>query len=98
MATTYEQQTTYAPISPQAVMKDRPERPRAVSTMSYASTAKSHKSSRSKEEKKLDLVESAKDKRRLEGKADPTKALHEAQPSMLTIKSTASSLIILQPM
>lgn len=73
--------TVSAPLSPQTT------RPRAVSSMSYASTSKSHKSSRSKEEKKLDLTETARDKRRLEGKADPTKALHEAQPSMLSAKA-----------
>lgn len=73
-----------APISPQ---QTRSERPRVVSSMSYASTH-SHRSSRSREEKKLELTESARDKRRLEGKSDPTKALSEAQPAAVALEDS----------
>ena len=69
------------PVSPMApeMHSQRPiERPRAVSAMSHASTS-SHKS---KSSKKLELVESPRDKKRFtaESKADPTKALSEATP------------------
>ena len=76
-----------ATLSPSTSPQSRPERPRAITSMSHAST-RSHRSSRSRDDK-LDLMDSARDKRRLEGttdptegKSDPTKALHEAQPGM----------------
>ncbi|KAJ9656920.1 hypothetical protein H2198_004673 [Neophaeococcomyces mojaviensis] len=72
------------PTSPQ---RARPERPRALTSMSHAST-RSHKSSDSKHTK-LDLTETAKDKRRLEGKSDPTKALHEAQPIAVALEDSS---------
>ncbi len=58
----------------------RPHRPRAVSSMSRASTS-SRRSDHSAN--KLDLVESSKDKKRLHTKADPSVAVHEAQPCMI---------------
>lgn len=69
-----------ATIPPPDSSSDQGE-PRAVTSMSCAPTH-SHRSSRSREEKKLELVETTRDKRRLEGKANPMKALHEAQPRM----------------
>lgn len=71
-------------MSPQ---QKRSDRPRAISSISYASTH-SHRSSRSREERKLELTESAKDKRRLEGKSDPTKALSEAQPAAVALEDS----------
>ncbi|RMD40088.1 hypothetical protein DV735_g5060, partial [Chaetothyriales sp. CBS 134920] len=59
-------------------------RPRAVSSMSTASA----NSRRSKESKKLDLTESSKDKRRLNTKADPSKALAEATPAEIAQSET----------
>ncbi|RMZ90786.1 hypothetical protein DV736_g1995, partial [Chaetothyriales sp. CBS 134916] len=61
---------------------DHPPRPgqnraRAVSSMSTVSAS----SRRSKDSKKLDLTESSKDKKRLNTKADPSKALAEATPA-----------------
>lgn len=91
--------TTYSPpMTPPHSHPGGSERPRAITSMSYASNH-SHKSSRSREEKKLDLIESPRDKRRLEGKADPTKALSEAQPGR-TISRPACGLYTdsLQPL
>ena len=68
--------------------------------MSFASTH-SHRSSRSKEEKKLDLIESPGDKKKLHGKSDPTKALKEAQPGkpasaeQMTTRTDRSQLLSL---
>ncbi|RMZ76140.1 hypothetical protein DV738_g5119, partial [Chaetothyriales sp. CBS 135597] len=59
-------------------------RPRAVSSMSTASAA----SRRSKDSKKLDLTESSKEKRRLNTKADPSKALAEATPAEIAQSET----------
>lgn len=75
------------PISPQQSRSERPDRPRAVTNMSYASTH-SHKSSKSREEKKLELTETARDKRRLEGKSDPTKALREREPAAVALEDS----------
>ncbi|KAK5071485.1 hypothetical protein LTR64_004737 [Lithohypha guttulata] len=72
--------TMTAPLSPQQSRSERSERPRATSMLSYSSLH-SHKTGRTKEDKKLELVEAAKDKKRLAGKADPTKALQEEQPA-----------------
>ena len=69
------------PPSPHQNRSERGDRPRAITGMSYASTH-SHRSSKSREEKKLELVETSRDKRRLEGKSDPTKALQEREPGV----------------
>ncbi|RMZ81214.1 hypothetical protein DV737_g2643, partial [Chaetothyriales sp. CBS 132003] len=59
-------------------------RARAVSSMSTVSAS----SRRSKESKKLDLTESSKDKKRLNTKADPSKALAEATPAEIAQSET----------
>lgn len=62
-----------SPISPQP----QDTRPRAQTSVSYTSQ-RSRRSSSSGH--KLELTESAKDKKRLNTKADPSKALNEATP------------------
>lgn len=79
--------TLSPPASPQQTRSERPDRPRAVTNMSFASTH-SHKSSKSREEKKLELIETPRDKRRLEGKSDPTKALQEREPCELNVRNS----------
>ncbi|EHY54250.1 hypothetical protein HRR83_008173 [Exophiala dermatitidis] len=64
------------PSSPQEVHHDH--RPRAHTVMSFHS-GRSHRSSLSAN--RLELTESAKDKKRLHTKADPSKALNEATPA-----------------
>ena len=64
-------------LSPQA--SPQAMRPRPYTATSFASNH-SHKSSKSREDRKLELTESHNEKSRLHGKADPMKALHEAQP------------------
>ncbi|KAK5077515.1 hypothetical protein LTR70_009593 [Exophiala xenobiotica] len=73
-----------ATLSPSTSPQARPERPRAVTANSHVSTY-SHKSSRSWGDK-LELTESARDKRRLEAKSDPTNPLHEAQPGQVALE------------
>jgi hypothetical protein len=82
--------TTMSPTSPPVSSQPnyggnlRPHRDRAVSSMSQASTS----SRRSKNSNKLDLTESTKDKKRLNTKADPSKAITEAQPGMSLMKTS----------
>lgn len=65
--------TTMSPISPQP----QDTRPRAQTAVSYTS----HRSRRSSgSSHRIELTESAKDKKRLNTKADPSKALNEATP------------------
>ena len=72
-------ETLSPPTSPPGD-RDRRSRPRAFSTLSHESK-RSRRSSGSAANK-LELIETSKDKRRLNSKADPSIAMNEAQPGM----------------
>ena len=74
------------PIAPQAEYTQYGTRPaqnreRAVSSMSTISA----RSRRSSDSKRLELIESPKDKKRLGTKADPSRALAEATPGNTSV-------------